>query len=224
MSQNEKTKKVGYFTLAEEISNACTHAIGGYLGAAAIALLVVFGVQSGTQIPWKVVSASVYGATIIMLYTISSVYHAVTHPQAKKVLNICDHIAIYFLIAGSYTPFCLVSLRPEYPVLAWTIFGIVWGLTALGIVFKLYATGKFQYVSTLAYIGMGWIAIFLIGPLYKTVAFNGLVLLVVGGALYTLGTVFYLWKIVPFNHVVWHLFVLAGTIVQFFCVLFYVMM
>lgn len=224
MSQNENTKKVGYFTIAEEISNACTHAVGAYLGAAAIALLVVFGVQSGTQVPWKVVSASIYGATIIMLYTISSVYHAVTHPQAKKVLNICDHIAIYFLIAGSYTPFCLVSLRPNYPILAWTIFGIVWGLTALGIVVKIYATGKLNYISTIAYIGMGWIAIFIIGPLRETVAFNGLVLLVVGGVLYTLGTVFYLWKIIPFNHVVWHLFVLAGTVVQFFCVLFYVMM
>ena len=212
------------FTVAEEISHSFTHAIGGYLGAAAIGLMIVYAVQSHMEVAWKVVSASIYGATIVLLYTISSVYHAVTHPKAKRILNVCDHMAIYFLIAGSYTPFCLVTLRPDYPGVAWTVFGIVWGLAIIGVVFKIFATGKFQFFSTLAYIGMGWIAIFLIKPLYATLSFTGIVWLVLGGVLYTMGTIFYLWKIVPFNHTIWHLFVLAGTICQFFCVLFYVMM
>ena len=224
MNQEEKLKPLHGFTIAEEISHTATHAVGGYFGAAAIALMIMFAVQSNTQIAWKAVSASIYGASIILLYTVSSVYHAITHVKVKQILNICDHIAIYFLIAGSYTPFCLVTLRPDYPGIAWTVFGIVWGLTLLGTVFKVYATGKFPILSTGIYIGMGWIAIFILGPLVKTIPVTGLVFLVVGGVLYTLGTIFYQWKFIPFNHTIWHLFVLAGTICQFFCVLFYVMM
>ncbi len=224
MNRDENTEVFHGFTIAEEISHTATHAIGGYFGAAAIVLMVMFAVQSGTQVAWKTVSASVYGSSIILLYTVSSVYHAITHPRAKRILNVCDHIAIYFLIAGSYTPFCLVTLRPQYPGIAWTVFGIVWGLTIFGMIFKIHATGKFPFLSTAIYIGMGWIAVFVIQPLIATIPVPGLVLLVAGGVLYTLGTIFYQWKFVPFNHTVWHLFVLAGTICQFFCILFYVMM
>lgn len=213
-----------HFSIAEEISNTFTHAIGGYLGAAATVLMIMFAVQSGSQVAWKVVSASIFGASIIILYTVSSVYHAITHPTAKRILNICDHMAIYILIAGSYTPFCLVLLRPNYPGIAWGVFGLVWGLTILGIVFKIFATFKFQYLSTAMYVGMGWIAIFIIKPICMSLPLAGIVWLVLGGGLYTLGTIFYLWKIMPFHHTVWHVFVLAGTICHFFAALFYVMM
>jgi hemolysin III len=212
------------YSVAEEISHSAIHAVGSHLGAAMLTLLVVFGAQSGTQVPWKVVSGAVYGATIILLYTVSSVYHAVTHPRAKRILEVCDHMAIYFLIAGSYTPFTLVTLRASYPVVAWTIFGVVWGLAGAGVIFKLFTTGKWKFVSTLAYIGMGWIVVLAIKPLLATMPMAGLAWLLAGGCLYTLGTVFYLWRLMPFHHAVWHLFVLAGTVCQFICALFYVMM
>jgi hemolysin III len=212
------------YSVPEEISHSAIHAVGSHLGAAMLALLVVFGAQSGTQVPCKVVSGAVFGASIILLYTVSSVYHAVTHPRAKQILEVCDHMAIYFLIAGSYTPFTLVTLRASHPVVAWTIFGIVWSLAIAGVAVKVYTTGKLRLVSTLAYIGMGWIFVIAIKPLMECLPMAGLVWLVLGGGLYTLGTVFYLWRLMPFHHAVWHLFVLAGTFCHFICVLFYVMM
>ena len=212
------------YTMTEEISHSAIHAIGSHLGAAMLTLMVVFGAQSGTQVPWKVVSGAVFGATIILLYTVSSVYHATTNLRAKQILEVCDHMAIYFLIAGSYTPLMLVTLRPSYPGIAWTIFGIVWGLTVAGAIFKIFTTGKWRVVSTLAYIGMGWLVVFAIKPLIETMPFAGLMWLLAGGGLYTLGTVFYLWRVMPFHHAVWHLFVLAATFCHFICVLFYVMM
>lgn len=211
------------YSVTEEISHSAIHAIGSHFGAAMLALMVVFGVQSGTQVPWKVVSGAIFGASIILLYTVSSVYHAVTHPRAKQILEICDHMAIYVLIAGSYTPFTLVSLRTAHPAVAWAIFGIVWGLTVAGMVVKIFTTGKWRFVSTLAYIGMGWIVLFAIKPLAAALPTAGLLWLAAGGVLYTLGTVFYLWRLMPFHHAVWHLFVLAGTVCHFICVLFYVM-
>lgn len=212
------------YSVAEEISHSAIHALGSHLGAAMLALMVVFGAQSGTQVPWKVVSGAIFGASIILLYTVSSVYHAVTHPRAKQILEICDHMAIYVLIAGSYTPFTLVTLRAAHPVLAWSIFGVVWGLTLAGAILKIFTTGKLRVLSTLAYIGMGWIVIIAIKPLFVALPGAGLFWLVLGGGLYTLGTVFYLWRIMPFHHAVWHLFVLAATFCHFICVLFYVMM
>ncbi len=212
------------YNLAEEISNAFTHALGGYLGAAAVVLLVMFAVGSGEQVPWKVVSGSIFGATVIILYSASTIYHAVTNLRVKLVCRACDQMAIYALIAGSYTPFCLVSLRQTYPVLSWTIFGLVWGLTIAGIVFKILAKGSMKYVTTITYLAMGWFGIFLLKPMYDTLPLGAIVWLVLGGALYTLGVGFYLWRSLPFNHTIWHIFVLAGTTAHFFCILFYVMM
>ncbi len=210
------------FSVAEEIAHSSTHAIGSHLGAAMLALMVVFAAQSHDQSVWKVVSASIYGATIILLYSVSSIYHALINPSAKRILEICDHMAIYFLIAGSYTPIVLVALRPGYPVLAWTMFGIVWGMALAGVILKIFTTGRYRIISTLAYIGMGWVAVIGIVPLYRTMDPHGLMWLVLGGALYTLGTIFYIWRVMPYHHAVWHLFVLAGTLCHFFCILFYV--
>lgn len=210
-------------TSGEEVANTVTHVVGSHLGAAMLALLVWKGATSGVDVAWKVTSGAIFGASMILLYSVSSAYHAVTYRPAKRVLHIMDHMAIYFLIAGSYTPFCLVSLRPESPVLAWTIFGVEWGAALVGILFKVWTTGRFRYVSTSAYVVMGWVALTAIIPLVRALQGLGTMWLAVGGGLYTLGCVFYLWKSLPYSHMVWHLFVLAGTVCHFFCILWHVM-
>ncbi len=216
-------KKAKDNDFVDELSSTFTHGIGGYLGAAALVLLIVFAIRSGTQVPWKIVGGTIFASAVILLYTISSVYHAVTNARLQRILQVCDHMAIYVLIAGTYTPFCLVTLRQDHPAIAWTVFGIAWGLTLLGIVFKLFSTGKLKYVSTGLYLAMGWMALPISKPLYDSLALAGTVWLVLGGVLYTVGTVFYLWCITPIPHTIWHLFVLAGTTCHFFCILFYVM-
>ena len=210
-------------TSGEEVANTVTHVIGSHLGAAMLALLVWKGVESAEDVAWKVTSGAIFGASMILLYAVSSAYHAVTYRPAKRVLHVMDHMAIYFLIAGSYTPFCLVTLRPDNPGLAWTIFGIEWGAALIGIFFKIWTTGRFRYLSTSAYVIMGWVAIAAIVPLVRELRGLGTMWLATGGGLYTLGCVFYLWKSLPYSHMIWHLFVLAGTICHFFCFLWHVM-
>jgi hemolysin III len=210
-------------TVGEEVANTVTHVVGSHLGAAMTALLMWVAVDSGIDVAWKTVAGSIFGFSMIFLYAVSSSYHAVAYDPAKRVLHKMDHMAIYVLIAGSYTPFCLVTLRPEYPVLAWTIFGIEWGASVAGIIFKAWTTGRFRYASTFAYVLMGWMAIVAIVPLVRTLHGMGTMWLTLGGGLYTVGCVFYLWKSLPYSHMVWHLFVLAGSICHFFCVLWHVM-
>ncbi len=210
-------------TPGEEIANTVIHVIGSHLGAAMIALLVWQAVHSGVDLGWKIVSGCIFGSCAMLLYVISSSYHAVMSPRAKQVLHIMDHMAIYFLIAGSYTPLCLVTLRPKYPGLAWTVFGIEWGATLAGVFFKTLTTGRFRYVSTVAYIVMGWVALIAIGPLVRSLSGLGTMWLAIGGALYTGGCVFYLWRSLPYHHPIWHLFVLFGSVCHFFCILWYVM-
>ncbi len=218
-----KKAKVREQTAGEELANTLTHVVGSHLGAAMLALLVWKGAESGTDVAWKVTAAALFGSCMILLYAISSAYHAVTSWRAKRVLHIMDHMAIFFLIAGTYTPFCLVSLRPTHPGLGWTVFGIEWGATLIGIVFKIFTTGKYRYLSTAIYVAMGWTAVLAIVPLIRALQGLGTMWLATGGGLYTLGCIFYLWKSLPYAHMVWHLFVLAGTICHFFCVLWYVM-
>ena len=216
-------KKRHSYTTGEEIANAVTHVVGSHLGAAMLALLVWQGATSGADVAWKVTSGAIFGFSMIFLYAISSAYHTVTYLPAKRVLHVMDHMAIYFLIAGSYTPFCLVTLRPDHPVLAWTVFGIEWGMAVAGILFKIWTTGRFRYLSTSAYVIMGWVALAAIVPLIRSLHGLGTMWLATGGGLYTIGCVFYLWKSLPYAHMVWHLFVLAGTICHFFCCLWHVM-
>ena len=210
-------------TAGEEIANTVTHVIGSHLGAAMLALLVWAGVNSGVAVARKVTCASIFGASVILLYAISSAYHAVQYPPAKRVLKVLDHMVIFFLIAGSYTPFCLVSLRPTNPVLAWSVFGVEWGMVIVGIMFKIRTTGRFRYLSTAAYVVMGWVAVAAIVPLIRALQGGGTMWLFLGGGFYTLGCIFYLMKALPYSHMVWHLFVLAGTICHFFCILWHVM-
>lgn len=221
MSQQKQKK----FQLADEISSSVTHALGGYLGSAALVLLVVFAVQSGTHVPWKIVSGVIFASTVIILYSASTLYHAVTNARIKEICRDYDQMAIYALIAGTYTPLCLVTLRPAYPVLSWTVFVTIWALTLAGIVFKiLFARRKLKYVTTFTYLAMGWFGLVLILPLWDILAPMGIFWIVLGGMLYSIGVGFYLLKIMPFHHTVWHIFVLGGTICHFFAILFYVMM
>ena len=210
-------------TSGEEVANAVTHVVGSHLGAAMLALLVWQGAVSGVDVAWKATSGAIFGVSAIFLYAISSAYHAVSYEPAKQVLHKMDHMAIFFLIAGSYTPFCLVTLRQTHPALAWTIFGVEWGAAVVGTVFKAFTTGRFRYISTAAYVVMGWAALAAIAPLVRSLTGLGAMWLALGGALYTAGCGFYLWKRLPYSHMVWHLFVLAGTVCHFFCILWYVM-
>lgn len=168
---------------------------------------------------WHIVSTAIYGATLIILYLSSTLYHAIQKKKAKAVFEIFDHASIYLLIAGTYTPFALVTLRG---VTGWTIFGIIWGLAVLGVLFKVFFIKKFNFLATIIYILMGWLIVFAFGPLVQNLKGNGLALLVWGGIAYTAGTFFYLYRKFKYHHLIWHFFVLAGSILHFFCIFFYV--
>ncbi|GLI84168.1 hemolysin III family protein [Rossellomorea marisflavi] len=201
----------------EEIANAITHGIGLILSIPALIMLVLFAVDKGSA--WHVVSFSIFGASMILLYLFSTLLHSFKPSKAKNVFAVLDHSAIYVLIAGTYTPLMLVSVRSA---LGWTLFGIVWGLAIIGIIFKCYFVDRFQIVSTLFYLVMGWLVLAAIKPLYESLTPAGFDLLLTGGILYSVGAVFYVWKKIPYNHAIWHLFVLAGSSFMYFCILFYV--
>ncbi|KQU60896.1 MULTISPECIES: PAQR family membrane homeostasis protein TrhA [Rossellomorea] len=201
----------------EEIANAITHGIGLILSIPALIMLVLFAVDKGSA--WHVVSFSIFGASMILLYLFSTLLHSFKPSKAKNVFAVLDHSAIYVLIAGTYTPLMLVSVRSA---LGWTLFGIVWGLAIVGIIFKCYFVDRFQIVSTLFYLVMGWLVLAAIKPLYESLTPAGFDLLLTGGILYSVGAIFYVWKKIPYNHAIWHLFVLAGSSFMYFCILFYV--
>jgi hemolysin III len=207
-----------YYSTKEEIANSIVHGIGAALGIAALVILIVSAALKGSA--WHVVSFSIYGATLIILYTMSTIYHALTHRRAKDIFEIFDHCAIYLLIAGTYTPFTLVPLHGR---LGWWMFGIIWGLAIIGIVFKVYFVKRFIVVSTMIYIGMGWMITIGLKRLWEAMPTAGLIWLALGGVLYTGGTIFYVKKRVTYFHAIWHVFVLAGSICHFFCVLLYVL-
>lgn len=202
------------YTRGEEIANSLTHGVGLVLSVAGLTVLVTFAALRGDA--WTVVGCAVFGTSLILLYTTSTLYHALQSPRRKALLRVLDHAAIFLLIAGSYTPFTLVSLRGPW---GWSMFGVVWGLAVTGIVLKLFFTGRFRVLSTLIYLFMGWIVLIAIRPLVAALPRPSLALLFAGGAAYSAGTVFYLWKRLPYHHAVWHLFVLAGSVCHFFAVL-----
>lgn len=202
----------------EELANAVTHGLGLALSVAGLAVLVVLASLRGTA--WHIVACSVYGATLVALYAVSTVYHSVRHPRAKQIVRVFDHSAIYLLIAGTYTPFALVNLRGVW---GWTLLGLVWTLAVAGILFKIFAGIRFPKLSTLAYILMGWLALIAIRPILTHVPLHGVEWLLAGGLAYTFGVVFYAWKRVPYNHAIWHVFVLVGSICHYFAVMFYVL-
>jgi len=202
------------FSKREEIANAITHGIGALLATAALVLLIVFSSLQGTA--WHITSFTIFGAMLVVLYVMSTVYHSLTNIRAKKLFRKFDHMSIFLLIAGTYTPFCLTVLNGW---LGWTLFGIVWTCAIAGILLKAFYTGRGELISTLLYILMGWIVVFVINPVYVYMSFEGFTFLVVGGAFYTLGAFFFLKDKIPYNHSIWHLFVLGGSIFHFFAVL-----
>ena len=198
----------------EEIANALTHGIGALASAAAGAVLVTLAMLHGTVM--QQVSAVVFCTSLLLLYTASTLYHAIPGTTAKRRLKIFDHCAIYLLIAGTYTPFALNGLRG--PV-GWWLFGVAWGLAAIGVIFKLFFTGRFKLFSTMVYVGMGWMVIFAIKPMITNVPLPSLIWLLVGGLAYTAGTMFYHNERLRYSHAVWHLFVLAGSACHFVAVI-----
>ncbi|MGY4687470.1 PAQR family membrane homeostasis protein TrhA [Petrotoga sp. DB-2] len=205
------------FTPGEEIANAVIHGIGALLSIAALVLLVVFSAINGQ--PWSIFSSVIYGSSLIILYLSSTLYHSFQRKKIKDLFEIFDHSAIYILIAGTYTPFALITLSGR---LGWIIFSVVWVLAAIGIIFKIFFVKRFRILSTILYIAMGWLVVFAMEPLVTNLDFWGVFWLVIGGILYTVGTIFYVWRKIPYHHALWHLIVLAGSICHFFSVFFYV--
>lgn len=209
---------VAQYTVGEEIANAVTHGVAALLSIAGLAVLVAFAVlYSGS--PKVVAAVSIFGASMVFLYTASTLYHSIPNPRAKKVLQYLDHSMIYVLIAGSYTPFCLITLQ-GYTGIA--LLCAVWLIAIAGISLQAVLLHKADWINCLLYLSMGWLAVFVIDPLVSTLDSTGLALLVAGGLAYTVGVVFFIFERIPFSHAIWHTFVFAGTTLQFFSVLFYV--
>jgi hemolysin III len=200
----------------EEIANAVSHGVGLVLAIAGLIGLVAVAARRGD--PWTIVSSAVFGTTLVLLYTASTLYHAIPHPKAKRFLRILDHSAIYLLIAGTYTPFTLGPLRGPW---GWALFGVVWTGAVAGVIYKSVAIGRAPILSAALYVLMGWSVVFAFGPLVRTVAPAGVALLVAGGVAYTAGLAFFAWERLRYGHFVWHLFVLAGSVCHYFAVLLY---
>lgn len=211
-------QKIKFYSPLEERINIGSHALGLFLSLIATALMVMRAGQNGNA--WHIVSVCIFGAGLISLYAASTAYHSTTRPELRARLRIIDHATIYILIAGTYTPFTLITLNGT---VGWVIFGVSWGLAAIGIYLKLHFTGRFDVLSTLMYVFMGWIIIFAIKPLIAALPVEGLYWLVAGGLSYTLGAVIYSIKQIPLNHAIFHLFVLGGSICHFVAVYFYVL-
>jgi len=206
------------YTLGEEIAHGVTHGVGTALAVAGLTVLVTFSALVGDAL--KVTTFAVYGATLVLLYLASTLYHAIASPRAKQVLQKIDHCAIYLLIAGTYTPFTLVGLRGAW---GWTLFGLIWALAAAGIVREVFFPGRYRVLSLGLYLGMGWLVVVALEPLARTISGGGMAWLVAGGLCYTVGVAFYLLRRIRYTHAVWHLFVLGGSVCHFFTMLFFIL-
>ncbi|PLW98264.1 MAG: hemolysin D [Marinilabiliales bacterium] len=201
----------------EEFVNVISHAIGFLLSVAALSLMVIFASLDGNV--WHIVGVSIFGASLVVLYLASTLFHWSVRPAVRKYLNVFDHSAIYVLIAGTYTPFLLVTLNGPW---GWSLFGVIWGLAVAGVVFKMFFTGKYDKLSLIIYVLMGWLILIAIVPLIQNLSMMGLLWLLIGGISYSIGAVFYLLNKLPFNHAIFHFWVLGGSICHFFAVFWYV--
>ena len=206
-----------YYSEAEEMVNRFTHGAGALLSIIGVVALIVLA--AGQHDPYRIVSACVYGGAMVTFYCLSTAYHSVRKPYTRYVFRILDHVSIYLMIAGSYTPFALVTLRGPW---GWSLLGTVWGLGTVGAVLKIFTIHRLRVVGPLLYIALGWIVVIGFKPLSAALATNGLLLLFAGGAAYTVGVVFYLWERLPYNHAIWHVFVLTGSACHFCSVFYYV--
>lgn len=204
-------------SILNEVLNAVTHGIGTILSIVALIFLIMKGIRSGSTI--HLAAYLIYGISMILLFLASTLYHSFSFTRFKRFFRYVDHASIYLLIAGTYTPFGLIALPGTLGNL---LIGIVWTIAVVGVILKIFFVGKYNKLSTVLYLVMGWLAIFMIKPIYQFMGTNGLILLVLGGLMYSLGTIFYINKKFGFMHVIWHLFVLAGAACHYFAVLFYV--
>jgi hemolysin III len=203
------------YSPTEEVLNSLTHGIGAALSVGGTVLLVALAAQLGD--PWKIVSFSIFGFSLALLYLSSTLYHGFRNPQLRRIFKMLDHCAIFILIAGTYTPFLLVNMRG--PV-GWTLFGIIWGLALFGVVLKLVFGHKYKILRVVIYLLMGWLVMFASGELLARLNDVGFWLLLAGGITYTFGVIFYLVHLIPFNHAIWHLFVVGGSVCHFLAVLY----
>lgn len=204
------------YTLGEEIANSITHGIGTALSIAGLTLLLVLAAIYGDV--WRVVSFAIYGVTLILAYLASTLYHSLQPPRVKHIFRIIDHAAIYLLIAGTYTPFLLVGMRGVW---GWTLLVVIWLLALIGVAFKIFAIHRMPMLSTFAYIAMGWLCVAAFNEMLVRIPPGGIAWLVTGGVLYTVGVIFYVWRSLPYNHAIWHMFVLGGSACHYFAILFY---
>jgi hemolysin III len=206
------------YTFGEELANTLTHGLGVVLSVIGVGVLLNAPALAGSAS--AIAACAVYGATLIALYTTSTLYHCATSTKAKRVLRILDHLGILLLIAGTYTPFVLIALRGTW---GWTLFGIIWTLAAVGAVFELSSARRYRAAMVALYIAMGWVGLVAIKPLVAALPAAGLWLLFGGGVSYTAGVLFYRWRSLRYHHALWHLFVLGGSVLQYFAILYYVL-
>ncbi len=206
------------YRLGEEIANSVTHGVGAVLAVAGLVVLIVLAASRGTA--WHVVGCSVFGGTLVVLYTASTLYHSITHTRARAVLRVLDHSAIYLLIAGTYTPFMLVTLRGPW---GWSLLAVVWAACVAGISLRAALGPRMRVLRVALYVIMGWVAVVAFQPLLHGLGLSGVLLVLAGGLAYTLGIVFYASKRLPYAHAVWHVFVLAGSAVHYTAVVVYVL-
>ena len=212
----ERNVHYSEYSAADELANAITHGIGVALSVAGLAILLIMAINTGD--PWRIASFTVYGVSLICMYLASTLYHSIRNPRAKYLLKIFDHCAIYLLIAGTYTPILLVSMQSS---LAWTLFGLIWGCAFAGICFKMFFIKRFELLSTLMYVGMGWLSVMAWDDLVASLPTGAFALLVAGGLTYTAGVVFYRWEKLPYNHAIWHGFVMGGSVCHFLVMALY---
>jgi hemolysin III len=210
-------ERLVHYSEAEEFWNRLTHGVGAVLSLIGVIALISTASRQGDV--YRLASSYIYGGALLTFYCLSTAYHSVRRPYLRYIFRILDHASIYLMIAGSYTPFTLVSLRGPW---GWSLFGVVWGLGTVGIVLKFFTAHRMPVLGPLLYIALGWSVLVAFKPLSAAIAANGLILLFAGGAAYTIGVLFYLWDRLPYNHAIWHLFVLIGSACHYGAIFFYV--
>ncbi len=198
----------------QELANGISHAFGMLFGIVAIPILMALAASKENIA--GLIGVGIYGFSFLMVFTASTIYHSVHQPNIKRVMNIIDHISIYFLIAGTYTPFILTGMLDSLGI---ALLSVLWGIAFVGIIFKIFFIGRFQIVSTLLYVAMGWALIFVANPFFASMSTGAMVLLITGGVLYTIGVIFYLWERLPYNHAIWHMFVLSAGVCHYTAIL-----
>ncbi len=217
-----KDRQLPDYTKGEEIFNMVTHIVGGALGIAYLVLCVIYAATHSD--PYAVVSSAIYGASVVVLFSVSSIYHGLHPSKGKKVMQVLDHCVIYFMIAGTYTPITLCALRENSPALGWTVFGVVWGMSAFAALLNAIDLKKYKVFSIISYLAIGWCVVFTVKPVYESIGFEGFLWLLAGGVLYTVGAVLYmLGHKKRYIHSVFHIFIDLASICHFICILFYVL-